>query len=294
MANKEENNNTAIERFHSTESSVDVIISKAVENTALDIGVLERLISLRERVNAQAAKEAFFEAKAEFQRIRPSIPKRHKVYDRGGNFRYKYAKLDDITEAIKKPLAECGLSYEWKMEFTFENGKNFELSSCIVTHNAGHSEVSVFKVPVDFATSREGVAIMTAAQSYGSASTFAKRYSLCNALGITPDEDDDGATAGKVIDVESRKQPQPKATKPVDDVPPPPADDDVPPPDDPFGPGEPAAPKNGTGVSVCPCGYALNDKERKYYADHPKLEPLCFVCSTLRKKEEPYGANRKR
>ena len=69
-----------------------------------------------------------------------------------------------------------------------------------MTHILGHSESSDFEVPID----TEGY--MTAPQKYASALTFAKRYSLCNALGIsTGDEDTDATDVGKQTDVKSTK-----------------------------------------------------------------------------------------
>ena len=93
-----------------------------------------------------------------------------------------------IVNQIKKILSDNGFSYTWNVV----NETGFITAVCKVTHSLGHSETSEFKVPID----TEGY--MTAPQKYASALTFAKRYSLCNALGIsTGDEDTDATDVGK-------------------------------------------------------------------------------------------------
>jgi hypothetical protein len=59
--------------------------------------------------------------------------------------------------------------------------------SCVVTHAGGHSKRSKMTLPVD---SKAGCSEQ---QKYGAAQTYAQRYSLIQALGLTTcDEDDDG------------------------------------------------------------------------------------------------------
>ena len=72
--------------------------------------------------------------------------------------------------------------------------------TCKITHSLGHSETSTFEIPIDNGD------YMTAPQKYASAQTFAKRYTLCNALGIsTSEEDTDAVDVGKEPDAKSVK-----------------------------------------------------------------------------------------
>ncbi len=89
-----------------------------------------------------------------------------------------------IQEKIKKPLAESGLSYRWEVK----QEKGSVKAICIITHKLGHSESS------DFDVGSDNDAYMTAPQKLASALTFAKRYSLCNALGISTGDEDTDAT----------------------------------------------------------------------------------------------------
>lgn len=167
--------------------SVDVLLSKALE-LSVPIETMERLLALRKELKAERARDQFFEAMAMFQGVKPRIPKRWIVKNTNGTVRYRYAKIDDITQAIDRPLAECGLSYSFETEWITEGQKQYEITHCIIKHLAGHAERSSCKIPIDFSNA------MNAAQSYATAGSYGRRYSLCNALGITPDEDDDAET----------------------------------------------------------------------------------------------------
>lgn len=103
-------------------------------------------------------------------------------------FKSKYATLDAIQEHIRKPLQDNGL--------VVTQANKVEDGSAIVVSTVWHVESgefmeSEFPVVVNKAT----------AQEYGSAVSYAKRYSLSGLLNLTiQDEDDDGnkATYGNV------------------------------------------------------------------------------------------------
>jgi hypothetical protein len=95
-----------------------------------------------------------------------------------------YASLDDIAATIRKPLGEHGFSYRWS-DAIVEPGKL--TLSCVVSHAGGHSKSSSITLPT------ESKAGCSEAQKVGAILTYAQRYSLINALGLTScDEDTDG------------------------------------------------------------------------------------------------------
>lgn len=178
------------------ENSVEAFIIKALEtNTPAD--TMEKLFSLRERVKAEQAKAAYIKALSEFQGKCPIIKKTKKVMNKDGKtVRYMFAPIDSIVEQIKKPLSESNLSYRWEVK----QDKGSVKAVCIVTHILGHSESS------DFDVGSDNDSYMTAPQKLASALTFAKRYSLCNALGIsTGDEDTDATDVNKEATPKSPK-----------------------------------------------------------------------------------------
>lgn len=98
-------------------------------------------------------------------------------------FKSKYATLDAIQEHIRKPLAEAGLVVTQPTRWV--DGQAIVVST--VYHvETGECLYSEFPVVVGKHT----------AQDYGSAVTYAKRYSLTGLLNlIVCDEDDDGNKA---------------------------------------------------------------------------------------------------
>lgn len=175
------------------DKSVDTFISEAIKQN-LPVETMEKLFALREKVKAEFAREQFVKALASFQSECPIIKKTKKVNNKDGTLRYTFAPLDKIIEQIKKSLAQCGLSYTWDVEN--EEGKIKAI--CTITHILGHSQTSSFVVPID----TEGY--MTAPQKYASALTFAKRYALTDALGIsTGEEDTDATDVGKEKEAKS-------------------------------------------------------------------------------------------
>ena len=177
-------------------SEVATFITQAIAAN-LPVDVMEKLFAMQERYKAERAREAFVTAMADFQSNCPTVAKTKKVMNKdGSSVRYQYAPLDAIVDAIKKPLSAAGLAYTWDVK----NETGFMTAVCTITHALGHSQTSEFKVPID----TEGY--MTAPQKYASALTFAKRYSLCNALGIsTGDEDTDATDVGKEPTAKSDK-----------------------------------------------------------------------------------------
>ena len=104
-------------------------------------------------------------------------------------FKSKYADLASVKDAVQIPLSSNGLSYV-QVVHNPENGVGVET----ILMNASGEWLSggVVFVPVSKAD----------AQGYGSALTYARRYSLSAITGVAP-EDDDGnaATVTKPIKV---------------------------------------------------------------------------------------------
>ena len=168
---------------------VEEMIMKGMDK-GLSVDVLERLLDMRDRINAEAAKQAYYAALGQFQASCPPISKTRKVKDKNGAVRYSYATLDDIVKQVSDKLQENGLSYTIK---TIQKDGFIE-ATCEVHHNSGHTESSTFPVPIAI----DG--FMNDAQKAGSAMMYAKRYAFCNAFGImTSDQDDDGIATGEQL-----------------------------------------------------------------------------------------------
>lgn len=127
-------------------------------------------------------------ALAKFQGLVKNPPKTKEAkvpLKNGGSYSYKYADLGVILDTIREPLAKCGLSF-FQAPVNNERGE-LEGVQTILMHESG--EHIVFEPVMIKAGSG------ATAQQVGSALTYARRYSLCLALGIVADEDDDAQAA---------------------------------------------------------------------------------------------------
>ena len=111
------------------------------------------------------------------------------------HFKSGYSPLEEVIDAVKGPLNNNFIFYLQKVHLA-------EGGVCVETEFHGYGSVlkagKVF-VPADKQTP----------QGYGSALTYAKRYSLTTACGL-PSEDDDGNEAEKEV----AKKPIPKKVSP--------------------------------------------------------------------------------
>lgn len=159
------------------------LLEKAV-NANLDVEKLEKLMFLQKEWQADQARKAFFESLNEFQSKVPEIRKVKTVSFGNNKTEYKYAPLADIVRQIKDTCRECGISYRWEIQDTKDEIK----VTCLVTHSAGHTEMTTMTVNPDASGSKNAI------QARGSAIEYAKRYTLIGSLGLsTADSDVDGA-----------------------------------------------------------------------------------------------------
>lgn len=112
-------------------------------------------------------------------------------------FNSKYVTLEGVMQAIDAALPGTGLAYSQLVE----DGGNGASVSTLVTHSSGEW---MLYGPLTLAPTKRDP------QGYGSAITYAKRYQLASAFGISSDIDDDG-NAGTFGQVRQRQTPQPKA-----------------------------------------------------------------------------------
>jgi len=160
-------------------------LMQAMIERGTDPDQLEKMLALQERWEANQARKSFAAAMAQFQAACPTILKSKKAD------RYNYAPLDEILRTIRPHLDAAGLS----ISFNTSTKDGVITAYCTVTHRDGHSVTSEFSAPVDPAMK------VNDTQKAGSANSYAKRYSLCNALNLVGSEfDDDGYSAAKPVD----------------------------------------------------------------------------------------------
>jgi hypothetical protein len=99
------------------------------------------------------------------------------------HFKSKYADLAACVEAVLDALNENGIGL---MQRTFEDSTGVTIETVFIHTSGQHLEGGKLHVP----------ASKQDAQGYGSALSYARRYSLMAACGIAP-EDDDGNAASQ-------------------------------------------------------------------------------------------------
>lgn len=99
-------------------------------------------------------------------------------------FKSKYADLASVVEAIRAAFSKNGLSY---IQTTDPSEKNEVRVSTTILHASGEwFDCGILALPVAKAD----------AQGFGSALTYARRYSLSAAVGVAPEDDDGNAASG--------------------------------------------------------------------------------------------------
>jgi len=98
------------------------------------------------------------------------------------HFKSKYSPLEEIISTIRPHLAKNGLSF---FQSTTTEAENICVTTLILHSSGEYIESEPLKLPMGKVT----------AQGAGSAVTYARRYSLCAALGIAAEDDDDGNAA---------------------------------------------------------------------------------------------------
>jgi hypothetical protein len=100
-------------------------------------------------------------------------------------FRSKYADLSAVWEAVRAPLADNGFSVIQSTDF---DEKDLWLKTTVL-HVSGDKIEGRYPLRP---TKQDP-------QGFGSAMTYAKRYSLAAMLGVVADEDDDGNAASQSV-----------------------------------------------------------------------------------------------
>ena len=130
----------------------------------------------------------------------------------GRTIKYSYADLADVLEAVKKPFTDNGLSVTHSMKYS-EGIYGLET---ILMHSSGQFLTSFYPLP-------DPVKSVIRAQEFGSALTYARRYSVSSIAGIASEEDDDGQLAAPVDNKPKQAAPQaqqrPRATQKATEAP---------------------------------------------------------------------------
>lgn len=117
--------------------------------------------------------------------VKESVPK---IKKKSKGFKFKYADLEAVEEALKPALKKEGLAYNHHLNF--KDGANVISTTIFEVDNPSASETHTMKIPESVQLSG-----MNAFQVLGSALTYFRRYHLVVAFGLITGEDIDAIGA---------------------------------------------------------------------------------------------------
>lgn len=174
------------------------MIERAARDPNVDIDKMERLFQMHEAVEKRRAKSAYIAALAEMQPELPVVEKNGLISRnaRGDDGQKraakatKYARWEDVVEAIAPVLAKHGFS----LSFRIKQEQRVEVTA-VLGHRGGHCEETSMSLGIDDSGAKNNQ------QGWGSSVSYGKRYTAFALLNIVArGEDDDGEAAGNKAD----------------------------------------------------------------------------------------------
>lgn len=170
------------------------MLSRAIDR-GVDAGMLEKLMELKERHEANEAKKAFNDAMTALK-SKPLVVTKNK-HVKFGNTEYDHATLAQVVDAVVSRLSEHGLSHRWE---TDQSEGGLISVTCIITHALGHEQRTRLCGVPDSSGSKNSI------QAVGSTVTYLQRYTLMAATGLASHEMDDDAKGAAPAETITEKQ----------------------------------------------------------------------------------------
>jgi hypothetical protein len=166
------------------------MIDRAIAGGA-PIEVIEKLMALQERWDANQSRKLFDEALANAQGEMPALTKNRLVNYASqksptGYVTYRHEDLAEVIETVKPVLKKFGLAHRFR---TTQDGDKITVT-CIITGH-GHREENSLSAGRDTSGGKNNH------QEIASAVTYLERYTLKAALGLAASHDDDAEKAAK-------------------------------------------------------------------------------------------------
>ena len=143
--------------------------------------LIEKMMGLQERFEANEARKSFYDAKAAFKAEAPVVKKDKD----NAQYKSRYASEDALFNTMNPVLSRHGL----ETCFEFPEVPEGRAVTCILTHRLGHSERVTLSGPLDVSGSKNPL------QQVKSTVTYLRKATYEAILGIASgdkDSDDDG------------------------------------------------------------------------------------------------------
>lgn len=156
--------------------------------SAENVSVIKELMAMKEREDARRAEREFATAFVALQADMPKVEATKAVPNNDKTIRYKFAPYEDIMDKVKPVLMRHGFTLSFSMSFDEAR----VIQECTLQHIGGHSRKNRFMARIG-----GGPPGSSDSQKDGAASTYAKRFALCDALNIVIEHDTDGKDDGR-------------------------------------------------------------------------------------------------
>jgi hypothetical protein len=169
------------------------VIERAARDPEIDIEKFERLMAMKERLEAKENERQFNEA---MSRVQASM-RRVSADATNSQTRSNYATYGQLDRALRPLYTAEHLSLSFGTEPAAEG---FVGVVCYVSHASGHTREYRACVPAD-GKGAKGGDVMTKTHAFGSGTSYGMRYLLKMIFNVAiGDDDDDGNTAGGSVD----------------------------------------------------------------------------------------------
>ena len=191
----------AVVEQSSPANGLDRMVEQALQTG--DVGIIERVVAMRDRMIAQQDERAFNDKMAKTQaRMRPVATDANNPQTRS-----RYASYAALDRALRPIYTEDGFA----LSFNTGDGapENHIRVLCDVT-NCGHTRRYKIDMPAD-GKGAKGGDVMTKTHATGSAASYGMRYLLKMIFNVAVGEaDDDGNAAGNIKPTERITEKQEK------------------------------------------------------------------------------------
>jgi hypothetical protein len=175
----------------SDSSAIIQIIERAAMNPEVDMDKMERLLVMKERMDAKEAESLFNKAMTKAQ----SEMKRVSADAQNPQTRSKYASYAALDKALRPIYTEHGFA----LSFDTNDGAADGLMRivCHLSHIGGHSRSPYVDMPADGKGARGGD-VMTKTHAAGSAMSYGMRYLLKMIFNVAVGENDDDGNGAEI------------------------------------------------------------------------------------------------
>lgn len=175
------------------------IISRAASDPNVDMDKLERLMAMKERMDAQVAESAFNSALSDAQgAMRPISADATNPQTRS-----KYATYAQLDKALRPIYTSNGLSLSFDTDDSPKSDHVRVL--CYVAHSGGFKRTYKADMPID-GKGAKGNDVMTKTHAFGAGTSYGMRYLLKMIFNVAIGEDDNDGNGYAAVQYVSAEQ----------------------------------------------------------------------------------------